>query len=1443
MRFYKTKSLIYLTVLLMLIQPLSGHFSTPSVHADEREAFLVGSFGSDGDSTYWNPSSSEFQMTNAQNGHYYLEKTLPAGTYEYKIAINGSWDENYGANGGRNGSNMSLTLEEETTVRFVYNDESHVVTTMVEDKQPRLVGNLQPAIDAGDEWSPETSTAILTDDNNDNIYEFNASLSKGDYEFKIVLGSSWGEDYPSSNVQLSLDRPQELTFYYNHETKAVYTSLDADQGDIDEASLFHNSWDETYRTPFGAAEVGESVTLRFAAKKDDLEKANLHVKNYTTGDSEVIPMSKSGWSTVDGQELDFWEAKFTPSDKGVHGYKFIAYDGEVVKEYGEDAQQGKTGRSGDTVNELFQLTVYDPEYQTPDWMKEAVVYQIFPDRFYNGNPDNDEAKSNARGDEPIEHHEWDELPDNPRLAGTAGYEGDGFWSNDFYGGDVKGVHEKLDYIQSLGVNTIYLNPIAHAASNHKYDATDFKAIDPMFGSPEEFKAFTDELKERGMHLILDGVFNHVGDDSIYFDRYGKYETVGAYEYWSRIYDLMNEEGLTEEEAKAQAEEEFKDEGQVFSPYGFHNWFNIKNTKVDVGQSTERYDYQGWWGFDSLPEIASIPGEAVPYESELNNEPFANYIMYEDDSVAKSWLNRGGSGWRLDVANEVDTEFWREFRDELKQIELDQGGSPLILGEIWDDASKYFLGDLYDSVMNYRFRGAVIDFLRNGKEEEAMDQLMAVQEDYPDEAFYNLMNLMGSHDTVRAVYVLGNGSDTYERAEDDPNYDHELGLKRLKLAAIFQYGYAGAPTVYYGDEAGVTGSKDPDDRRTYPWGSENDDLIKHYQELGDVRESNKALFTKGSLTHLYAKNDVVAYGRQHAKKYGVVVMNRSNEEKVVTIDTSEFALNGVQFKDELNQKYTATTKDGKLEVTLPPMSGRMLVSKPAQVKEVNQVAKLEATEGEGQVTLSWKGKKGTYHVYQTNVDGTLYEKVAETTKQTIEIDSLDNGRAYYFAITRVDQHGNESEMVQSEKVIPHIPLENYEVTNVTELDDGTINLAEFKKVEASILIDGYTDHEKAEGLEAKLQYKQAGASSWEEVPAKYIGQDSDSNVFEAKFLPIEVGEYEYRYAFTTDQGREYVYTDSQTFNVTQSDDQTPPADAVTLDEPLQESGQVNLTWSVENEVDPYMIGIYRDDKLVHKLWDTSATSYRDVDVMNGETYSYVVALFDQNGNVVRSNEVSVTPQLVTVDVTFKVSAPDYTPLDATLTIPNSMNGWNTSAWEMSRAGAVTPDWQYTVQAQVGEVITYKYVRDGSWDREGLADHTRENPTDDDISYYGYGAEGTDLQLVVENQGNNKMVVEDTILRWVDQPVVVTSHSNGQSVSEDTVTLSGNAIKEGVLTINGEPVTIQDDMSWSHEVTLQDGENQFNIHIEPTEENKSEIFNNDGGAISKNTKDIEFTLNRE
>ncbi|KOR93301.1 amylopullulanase [Geobacillus stearothermophilus ATCC 12980] len=1421
-------------------------WTAESTASQPRTITLVGNLQDElGHTAEWDPGALATRMHDEGNGLYTFTGTLPAGTYEYKIAVNGSWDENYGA-GGRNGANLVLKLDRQTEVTFYYNDRTHAIadstwyTAIAKEKQPRLVGTVLPAIGYEREsngWTPGTSTTLLTDDDFDSVYTFKAQVPKGSYEYKIVLGNNWNESYPQENARLNVLETTIITFFFNAKTKEVYTDYNPNGSDgvVQKDRLKHNTWDTLYRQPFGAVKAGTKVTLRLAAKKGDLTKADVYVKNTTTGTANVYTMEKVG---VLGDD-EYWEAVFTPSTPGVYGYKFIAQDAGTKVEYGEDTQEGQWGKAVDSRAELFQLTVYDPDYRTPDWMKEAVVYQIFPDRFFNGNPSNDNSKQQARGAQPIEHRDWSDLPDNPRLKGTSGYDGDGEWSNDFFGGDIAGIEQKLDYLQSLGVNTIYLNPIANAPSNHKYDASNYKELDPMFGSPEEFQSFVQALANRGMHLILDGVFNHVSDDSIYFDRYHRYPTVGAYEYWEAVYDLMNEKGLSEEEARRQVEEKFKQEGQTFSPYGFHLWFNIENEKVDG-----RYKYQSWWGYDSLPEFKSVIGEKVSYPSELNNDALANYIFRESDSVAKSWIARGASGWRLDVANEVDPAFWREFRQELLQGSYDRGPTlkereqPLILGEIWDDASKYFLGDQYDSVMNYRFRGAVLDFLKNGNAEEADKRLTAIREDYPSEAFYALMNLIGSHDTARAVFLLGNGTDSSERAELDPNYNEELGKKRLKLAAILQMGYPGAPTIYYGDEAGVTGSKDPDNRRTYPWGKEDQNLLSHYQKVGHIRQRHQSLLAHGDIKTVYAQGDVYVFARQYGREVALIAVNRGNEDKTVALDVASLLPNGTVLTDELHDGEKATVAGGTLTVTIPALDGRMMFG-TVTVKIPAAVRSLEASAAVGRVTLTWEGQASKYRVYQSTIQGAGYTLAVETNETSVTIDSLANGTAYYFAVTAVDENGNESPKVETNRVVPHYPLTSDNVQFVTTLSNATLDLSQPQPIDVKVNIDGVTSKGAADGLQAVLQVKGPHDEKWKEYRASYQGQDGDANVFRASFTPLAAGTYTYRYALTTNLGKEWVYTaEKQVTFAADSSDQIAPADAIELRQPAVESGQVNLSWTFvgKKDGDAYLLVIERNGDIVHTT-TSIGDSFTDYDVENGTEYTYVVKLYDRAGNVVESNTVKVTPDIVMVKVIFKVKAPDYTPLDARITIPNSLNGWNTGAWEMSRNGAVTPDWQFTTEVQEGETITYKYVKGGSWDQEGLADHTPADVGDDDVSYYGYGSIGTDLKVTVHNEGNNTMVVEDRILRWIDMPVVIEEVQKQGS----QVTIKGNAIKNGVLTINGERVPINDQMAFVYTFTPAPQQKEVAIHIEPSAESKAAVFKNDGGAIAKNTKD--YVLNLE
>ena len=1301
---------------------------------------------------------------------------------------------------------------------------------------------------------------------NDNKVGFIVKRTEGDNE--------WAEKDVDSNrfidlrhvandgtLDIYVGQGKETFSYHSPVASKEITDLD---GQVNGDMLYHNTWESLYKYPFGAVEEGTDVTVRMHAQKGDLQYARVLVRNTNTNRSDLYNMEKVSTITVDEEEVDIWEATFTPDEIGVYGYKFIAGDGDTAKYYVEDGYEGKTGTVGDKNGLFFQLTVYDKDYQTPDWMKEAVVYQIFPDRFNNGNTSNDDAKTNARGEEPIEVPEsWNSLPDNPRLGEKnmsdidGGYSGDGIWSNDFFGGDIKGIQEKLDYLQGLGVNTLYLNPISMAASNHKYDATDYKSLDPMFGTEEEFKSFTKELKSRGMHLIVDGVFNHVGDDSIYFDRYGKYDTVGAYEYWEYVYDKMNNEGLTEETAMTKADDYFVKSGQVFSEEKWHLWFNIKNSKVDVGTTNERYDYQGWWGYDSLPEfksltkdeaielgLASASDEFVNKSSEWNNKELVDYIYKDEDSVAKQWIDWGADGWRLDVANEVDTVFWNDFREVMKEHNEDT----LILGEIWDDASKYFVGDQYDSVMNYRIRAALIDYLKNGNATRLNDTLMAVYEDYPEEAFYALMNLMGSHDVARAIYVLGGGVDSEERAEFS-DYDKALGKQRLKLAALFEFGYAGAPTIYYGDEAGVTGSKDPDCRRTYPWGNEDESLVSFYESIGSVRENNKELFSYGDLTTLYTGAEgVYVYGRSYEDEHAIVAINPTNTDAKVTIDLKEFTGNGTKFIDGLDSSYKVTVKDGKAEITIPSMTGRMMTSTNV-IKLPDSVNKVTGTEGNGEVTLKWDSVKDAkeYKIYYSSFKGSLQTEVKTVENTEATIDGLVNGNRLYFAVSVIDKEGNESVLTWSDELTPHSKITWF--GNLSDVKVDKVDISTPINVNAEVFIENISNEEGVSaGLVGRLLVKYPGDKEFTVVKANYSGEAGNNDMFTASFIANKSGKYEYKYEFTTkgtygfNDENSVSYTEVKVFELSSVEDGIP-AEAIELKTPEEQSGEVNLNWSVVGTNNITLYEIVRNGVVVARIQDGSMVSYKDTDVRNKTEYKYEVIAYTNGGNSVKSNEVTVTPDLVMVEVTFKLHAPSYTPLDATITMPGVMNGWDVNSWEMSRNGAVTADWTYTISVLEGETIEYKYVKGGEWNQEALMNYS--NPKAANQSKYGCTTgEGGNEKITVVNQGDGKMLVENEVVRWKDMPVVVLDPSNGSYTKNESITVRGNSMLDPNLTINGEAVAVDENGNFAHEVKLNVGKNNIAIHIEPTEENKNnpDIFNNNAEAIGFATKDLELEITR-
>lgn len=855
----------------------------------------------------WDPADKTTEMKDIGHGFYAYTVDLPAGPYFYKISVNGSWAENYGLNGNFDGANVQLTLDKPERVTIYYNDITHKISDshsykMLSDEELPVLGGDFAAVE-GDK--------IMRDMLMDEFYQTSLDVKAGTYIAEIKQKGK-----KTIKQQVTVRQDGKVSFYYDFAVK----KLIVDDGSIHRDKVVHDTWDTAYRTPFQPPKVGEAVKLSLRTQAGEVQKAQLIMNkaeitanggdeynpDYAAGKPAIYDMKKI--ATQDGS--DIWSTSIVLDENGMYGYTFLLND---MLQYGDDARPGNTGAIVLRGAKPFQLTVSTEDYHTPDWAKEAIAYQIFPDRFYNGDKSNDNARTTARGYQPIQHRSWDELPANH--SKTPAKDGDTQDCNDFFGGDLAGITAKLDYLKELGVTAIYVNPMMSGCSNHRYDTVDYSSIDPLLGNMEDFKKLVAEMDKRGMHLIMDGVFNHVGDDSIYFDRYGKYKWVGAYEYWSRVYDLMNDKGMGEAAAKEEAKKQLTAEGQVFSPYHWENWFEIKNkkTKDEMG---EKYSYHDWQGYSSL----------VPFSDKDfldGKSSLSEYLLYGNNAVITKWFQDGLSSWRLDVAKEIPAEFWKNVRQEVKKLKTTKGEEPMLLGEIWQDGTQFLTGDQFDSVMNYKLSFAVGDlFLNRGDAKAADDELKILQQNYPREALYDLMNIVDSHDTIRAIYKFGGGQESVPQASL-ADFDYELGKARLKLSAAFILGYPGMPTFFYGDEAGVYGSADPDCRRAYPWGKEDKDLIAYYKQVMGVRNAHKQLFAHGDVNTLKAEGDIFAYARTKGDEAAIVALNRGKAQQVV-IPAAQFE--GAVFVDALDDSFQATATNGKLIVDLGENQARMMIKK-------------------------------------------------------------------------------------------------------------------------------------------------------------------------------------------------------------------------------------------------------------------------------------------------------------------------------------------------------------------------------------------------------------------------------------------------------------------------------------------------------------------------------------
>ena len=582
----------------------------------------------------------------------------------------------------------------------------------------------------------------------------------------------------------------------------------------------YDCFSEEYKKPFGALECQSECrfTLRFP-EETTVEEPVLVV--FRPGYKErFIKLEKA--NTVNGYTE--YSCVYAPEDKGLHHYYFsllINRNRHYIKRNGTSIGVIDNG-------DLFQLTVYEKGMTTPDWLKGGVMYQIFPDRFAKSGIHHE----NVPFDRKI-HSDWNDDPDwKPDSLGN-------ITNNDYFGGDLKGIEQKLDYIAGLGVNAIYLNPIFEAHENHRYCTADYSKIDPLLGTEEDFVSLCRAAKEKGIHIILDGVFSHTGADSIYFNKNGRYgENTGAYR-------------------------------DPESPY--REWYSF---------SSYPNVYESWWGITTLPNVVET------------NEAYTQYICGEN-GILQKWIDLGASGWRLDVADELPDKFIDDLHNSVKS----KGDDKVIYGEVWEDATnkesygvkrRYLVGGQLDSVMNYPFKEAILNYIKNGDPNILVDGVMTIVEHYPKPCTDILMNFLSTHDTERAITRLAgddvgwNGRE-WQSSHSLSDMQYTYGIALMKCAAVLQFFLPGIPCVYYADEAGKEGYKDPFNRGTYPWGTENEDLISFVRTLGRIRRTHRA-FAKGDIHFMDVTHDHAVFSREDKELHekAVIILNRSKKKLLKSV---------------------------------------------------------------------------------------------------------------------------------------------------------------------------------------------------------------------------------------------------------------------------------------------------------------------------------------------------------------------------------------------------------------------------------------------------------------------------------------------------------------------------------------------------------------------------------
>jgi len=1339
------RRLLHLMVLMALLSALAPPAGAPVALATHTppptSVTIAGSFQSElGCGGDWDPACAATHLTyDPADDVWQGTWTVPAGAWEYKAALNDSWAENYGLHAQQNGPNIPLSLAAPTSVKFYYDHKSHWITDKVNSVIAVVPGSFQSELGCGGDWDPGCLRSWLQDIDGDGIYTFETSaLPAGTYEAKVAINESWDENYGQNgepngpNIPFTVPADNvNVTFTYNAVSHVLtIRSMPGHDNDVWWDGLGHDSRDALYRAPGGAVTTGTPVLLRFRTYHNDVTNVTVRVWNTRLNAQQLYPMQLVATTPDAPYGYDIWQATLPAQpEPTILWYRFIVQDGADIDYYeDDDLFDGGRGRPyDDSPDYSWQIDVYLPDFETPDWMKDAVVYQIFPDRFRNGTRGFEPRPSDPTVyDNPVLVKLWGDLPEGYCRNYTNWTCTEGPLGRDFFGGDLVGIIRSLDYLHSLGVTALYLNPIFKAPSNHLYDTTDYSQIDPYFGNNALFRALVLSARARGIRVILDGVFNHTSSDSIYFDRYHRYPTLGACESEASPYRAW---------------------------YTFTPATDPNNPGPCAGGPYGSF-YNSWFGFDSLPVLTEI-------------QPVRDFIYGNDDSIARRWLEMGASGWRLDVANEKSHDWWQEFRPRVKDVAPDS----ILIGELWGDASDWLLGNELDTTMNYRFRRALIGFINGDTPDpdgfirgltpsQFASTLQGIQEDYPAPAFYAAMNLVDSHDTQRILWTLTPGQNNRTDKEFNTANLAE-GKAKLRLLAITQFTLPGAPTIFYGDEVGVTGDDDPDDRRTFPWGSEDHVLQAHYRQLAQVRAAHPALRT-GSFDVILTDdaNGVLVYGRKLCNDAAIVVLDKDTTAQDVSFNLSGYIPAGAVLTEALTGATITVGPDG--QVTLPGFAGRSgaiyVVLEGTDLTPPDPPTGLAATAATSQVSLTWNAVADAagYNVYRSYVTGGGYVKL--NTMPIVGTSYMDttvvNGTRYYYVVTAVDAVGNESGWSNEADALPALVIgwANLQwppaITHVISATNPT------PWIYGQVWIDGYTNLPgPTPGLWAQVGYGPDGSNpdgnpAWTWVEMAFNVDVGNNDEFKGQLLPEMVGVFDYAVRYTTTNGLVWLYADldgtgngyspdqAGHLEVLPSGDPTPPTAPQNLRVTFASPSAIGLAWDAVSDPDLFRYEIFRSGtsggpytKIAHVPAGT--TEYTDLTVASGQTYYYVVTAQDASFNrSAYSNEVGQTAAPRQVQVTFNVTLPAYTPTGDTIYIGANFNGWNPAGTAMTRLDPTHAT--VTLTFLEGERLEYKYTR-GSWNSVEKGPNCEELPNR--VLNVIYGVNGT-------------LTVEDTVAKWRD-----------------------------------------------------------------------------------------------